>query len=114
MHSLTPAGDEFASLQHNKNHWIETTNYWIYFRIHAAKGVILPDGRIIRGDDEAGRKNVSIFHGERISRPKLKKDDQLFEADDDWMLGKSAINAAKDPVILKMWSKPWWGPTLFR
>jgi hypothetical protein len=111
---LDPAGDEFAPLQYNKNHLIEKTFFWIYWRIYAAKGVTLPDGCIIRGDDEAGPKTASIFHGERISRLKFKQDDQLFEADDDWMLGKSAINASKDPVILKMLSEPLSGPTLSR
>ena len=71
---LDPNGEEFEPEIAHKNHWIETTGYWIYWKAKAKKGIVHPNSHII------GRANATVtgakgpgspteLEGERITRP---------------------------------------------
>ena len=63
-----PDEEVFTPVMAHKNHWIETKNYWIYWKAKPTMGAVHPNGHIIKAGSD-GPKSLTELEGERITQP---------------------------------------------
>ena len=75
---------------YDRNPWVETADYWIYWKMKATKGVCSPNGHIGAGwsDQKDGPTTSSILYGDLISRPQFEGETELVETNDDFNVGQ--------------------------
>ena len=108
-----PNDEEFSPATANRNHWIETKGYWIYWKAKPTNGIIHPNGHILNKAGSTSPTTMTELEGERITRAFFTNQTFPEIAIDNFFGGKHSLNMESD-LIRRIVEESWYGATIFK